>query len=614
MKLGGFCNREVVVDLSEGTVSYREINEELAKKYIGGRGLGVKYLLDHGPEVDPLSADNLLCFMTGPLTGSRSSMSGRLAVVTKSPLTGTVTDSHVGGWTGARLKWAGIDNILVKGKSEHPVYLYIENGRAEICDASDIWGKNTRETLKALKEKYGEMDLSVLMIGPGGENQVRFACMINEDDRSAGRGGTGAVAGYKKLKAIVIKASQKGNMPVPADPEAYRAANRKAVTAIIKGGLTAPNKGGLSVYGTNVLTNVINEVGGLPTKNSQLSQWDEAEKISGEYYHEHLLSANKTCHACPVGCKIEAEVPEGKYKTKVESIEFESVWALGANCLLSDAEAIAYLIDKCNEYGIDTIELGHALAVTMEAGDKGIIDKVLEWGDADGMIEMARKIACREGVGDTLAEGPARAAAIWGAPELSMSVKGQSIPAYDPRAIQGIGLGYATSNRGACHLRGYTIAAEISGIPEPVDRLEYHGKGKLLKTFQDLHAFSDSMDVCKFSAFAETAEHYAEQYSAITGIPMTAEEAMLAGERIYNLERYYNNLAGFNKREDDYLPKRFTDEPATGRSEGHVSRMDVMLDEYYEARGWKDGVVPKEKLIELGILTEEAAEEMQPVQ
>lgn len=614
MKLGGYCNREVVVDLSKGTVGYREINEELAKKYIGGRGLGVKYVFDNGPQVEPFSGDNLLCFMTGPLTGSRSPMSGRLAVVTKSPLTGTVTDSHVGGWTGARLKWAGIDNILVKGKSEKPVYLYIENGRAEIRDASDLWGKNTRETLKAFKDRYGEKDLSVLMIGPGGENLVRFACMINEDDRSAGRGGTGAVAGYKKLKAIVIKASQKGNMPQPAEPQAFNTANKKAVTSIVKGGLTAPNKGGLSVYGTNVLTNVINEVGGLPTKNSQLSQWDEAEKISGEYYHEHLLSANKSCHACPVACKIEAEVPGGKYKTKVESIEFESVWALGPNCFLSDAEALAYLIDKCNEYGLDTIELGHAFSVTMEAGEKGLIDKVLEWGDADGMIELARKIAYREGIGDILAEGPARAARKWGAPELSMSVKGQSIPAYDPRAIQGIGLGYATSNRGACHLRGYTIAAEISGIPELVDRLEYRGKGKLLKTFQDLHAFSDSLDLCKFSAFAENIEHYAEQYSAITGIAMTLEEAMRTGERIYNLERHYNNLAGFDKREDDYLPKRFTEEPAKGRSEGHVSRMDVMLDEYYEERGWVKGVVPIEKLVELGIVSAEAAEEMHPLE
>lgn len=607
MNLGGFKNKEILVDLTERSVGYREINEEDAKKYIGGRGLGVKYVLDNGPEVEPLSEDNLLCFMTGPVTGSRSSMSGRLAVVTKSPLTGTVTDSHIGGWTAARLKWAGVDNLIFKGKSDKPVYLFIEDGEAELRDASALWGKSTRQTVKAMKEEHGEENLSVMTIGQAGENQVRFSAFINEHDRAAGRGGTAAVAGYKKLKAIVIKAAQKGNMPEPKQKDDYAKANRKAVKAILEGGLTAPNKGGLSVYGTNVLTNLINEVGALPTKNSQYTHWEHAEKHSGEYVNKNLLVANNTCHACPVGCKIEVEVKDGKYKTRVESIEFESAWSLGSNCLLSDAEAISFMIDQCNEYGIDTIELGHAFSVTMEASEKGLINETLKWGDADGMIDLTRKIAHREGLGGILAEGPARAAAEWGAPELSMSVKGQSIPAYDPRGIQGIGLGYATSNRGACHLRGYTVASEIAGIPEPTDRLKAEGKGELLKVFQDLLAFSDSMNICKFSSFSENAEHYAEQYSTMTGIPMTAEDVMVAGERIYNLERYYNNLAGFDKREDDFLPKRFTEEPASGNSAGSVSRMDIMLEEYYQVRGWRDGVVPAEKLRELGILSEESS-------
>ncbi|WP_066172780.1 aldehyde ferredoxin oxidoreductase family protein [Bacillus marinisedimentorum] len=603
MNLGGFKNKEVLVDLTSGDIGYREINEEDAKKYIGGRGLGVKYVFDNGPDVEPLSDENILCVMTGPVSGSRTSMSGRLAVVTKSPLTGTVTDSHMGGWTAARLKWAGIDNIIFKGKSDRPVYLYIENGRAELHEAADLWGKSTRETVKAMKDEYGEEDLSVMTIGQAGEHLVRYACFMNEHDRSAGRGGTAAVAGYKNLKAIVIKGSQKGNMPEPKLKDEYKEANKKAVKAIMEGGLTAPNKGGLSVYGTNVLTNIINEVGALPTRNSQLTHWDEAEKHSGEYVNEHLLVANNTCHACPVACKIEVEVKDGKYKTRVESFEFESSWALGTNSGLSNSEAIAYLIDRCNEYGIDTIELGNAFSATMEAHEKGLVDEKLDWGDADKMIEMTRQVAYREGFGDVLAEGPARATASWGAPELSMSVKGQSIPAYDPRGIQGIGLGYATSNRGACHLRGYTVASEIAGIPEPTDRLVPEGKGELLKIFQDMLAFSDSMDICKFSSFSENAEHYAEQYSGMTGIPMTAEDVMKAGERIYNIERYYNNLAGFDKREDDFLPKRFTDEPASGNSEGSVSRMDIMLDEYYQVRGWKDGVVTEEKLKELGIVT-----------
>jgi aldehyde:ferredoxin oxidoreductase len=612
LALGGFNNNEILVDLTNGTVNYKSINEDDVKKFIGGRGLGVKYVLDNGPEVEPFSEENILCVMTGPVTGSRSSMSGRLCVVTKSPLTGTVTDSHMGGWTAARLKWAGVDNIIFSGKSDKPVYLYVEKGKAEIRDAADVWGKSTRETIKLMKDKYGEQDLSVMTIGQAGENKVRFAGFMNEHDRAAGRGGVGAVAGYKMLKAIVIKAEQKGNMPEPALKDEYKSANQKALKAVLDGGLTAPNKGGLSVYGTNVLTNLLNEAGALPTKNSQLTHWDEAEKHSGEYFHENLRVANNACHACPVGCKIEVEVKDGKYKTRVESIEYESAWVFGANCLLSDAEAISYLVDRCNEYGLDTIELGHAFSVTMEAYEKGIISEKLDWGDADGMIELTRKIALREGIGGILAEGPARATASWGAPELSMSVKGQSIPAYDPRGVQGIGLGYATSNRGACHLRGYTVASEIAGIPEPTDRLQPEGKGALLKIFQDLLSFSDSMNICKFSSFSENAENYAEQYSAMTGIPMTADDVMKAGERIYNLERYYNNLAGFNKREDDFLPKRFTEEPASGNSAGYVSRMDIMLDEYYQERGWKDGVVPEEKLIELGIINPGATSD-QPV-
>jgi aldehyde:ferredoxin oxidoreductase len=606
LNIGGFKNKEVLIDLTNGTVDYRGINEKDAKKYIGGRGLGVKYVLDNGPEVEPLSAENILCFMTGPVSGTRSSMSGRLCVVTKSPLTETVTDSHIGGWTAARLKWAGIDNLIFKGKSDRPVYLYIEEGKAELRDASNLWGTSTRAFIQAMKDQHGEQDLSVMTIGQAGENTVRFASFINEHDRAAGRGGTAAVAGYKKLKAIVIKAAQKGNMPAPKLEAEYKEANKKAVKAILDGGLTAPNKGGLSVYGTNVLTNLINEVGALPTKNSQLTHWDEAEKHSGEYVNTHLRVANNTCHACPVGCKIEVEVKDGKYKTRVESIEFESAWSLGSNCLLSDAEAISYMIDRCNEYGLDTIELGHCSSVTMEAFEKGIINEELIWGDADSMIELTSKIAFREGFGGILAEGPSRATAAWGAPELSMSVKGQSIPAYDPRGIQGIGLGYATSNRGACHLRGYTVASEIAGIPEPTDRLKPEGKGELLKVFQDMLAFSDSMNICKFSSFSENAENYAEQYSGMTGIPMTADDVMKAGERIYNLERYYNNLAGFTKREDDFLPKRFTEEPATGNSAGYVSRMDIMLEEYYQVRGWKDGQVPEQKLRELGIIDSES--------
>ena len=268
MNLGGFANKLIHVDLTAGTVDYQGIPEDWARKYIGARGLAVRYMLENGPQVDPLSPDNLLCFMNGPLTGSEANMSGRMAIVTKSPLTGTVTDSHHGGWSAARLRWAGFDGILVKGKASGPVYLYVENGTAELRDASEVWGKGVHDTVKFFKGRYGEKDLSVIAIGPGGENLVRYACWVNENDRASGRGGTGCVGGSKLLKAIVIKSPRK--ITKAANAEAWKPAHKRALATIMdEQNITSPRKGGLSVYGTNVLMNITNTMGGLPARNSQ---------------------------------------------------------------------------------------------------------------------------------------------------------------------------------------------------------------------------------------------------------------------------------------------------------------------------------------------------------
>ena len=601
MNLGGYKNHEAWVNLTDGTVEYRQLNEENVRKYVGARGLGVKYMVDHGIyNVEPYSPDNMLAIMTGPLTGTRIHMSGRLCTVTRSPLTNTVTDSHMGGWTAARLKWAGFDNLIFTGKSDKPVYLYVEDGKAELRDASEFWGKGVHHTVKSLEERYGSKDTSIMSIGQGGENQINYAGWMNEDDRASGRGGSGAVAGSKKLKAIVIKAAQRGNMPEAANQDDYKVAVKAGLKAINEGALTAPNKGGLSVYGTNVLMNIINESGALPTNNSQTTVSEHAEGVSGETVREEILIGEPTCHACPVACKKEVEVSDGKYKVKMESFEFESAWALGPNCGTGNKEAVAYMIDRCNDYGIDTIDLGHCFSVVMEAYDKGLIEEGIAWGDVDTMIEWIDKIVNREGLGDILAEGSGFAAEKFGNRGLAMVVKNQGIPAYDPRGIQGIGLGYATSNRGACHLRGYTVSAEIAGLPEPVDRLEVKGKGELLKVFQDLHAFSDSLDLCKFSAFSENADLYAQQYSAVVGIQLTGDDIMEIGERVYNIERYFNNKAGFDAK-DDRLPDRFLSEGATGNSEGSVSHLDEMLVEYYAARGWENGVVTEEKIKQMQI-------------
>ncbi|MCB0157798.1 MAG: aldehyde ferredoxin oxidoreductase family protein [Caldilineaceae bacterium] len=606
--IGGFANRVAWIDLSTGDIEYRGVDEADAKKYIGARGLGVKYVFDNGPDVEPFSPDNLLCVMNGPLTGTDVNMSGRLAVVTKSPLTGTIADSHMGGWTAAKLKWAGFDGLVFKGKADKPTYAYVEDGNVTLHDASDLWGMGVHDTLRTLRERHGE-DCDGMAIGQAGENLVRLAGWVNVDDRAAGRNGTGAVGGSKNLKAIIVRGDRKSR-PRPADKDADRAARKTALAAIMaEENITSPKKGGLSLYGTNVLMNITESIGALPTNNAQKTAFgaDRAERISGEYVRENILVAEPTCHACPVACKKEVEITEGPFKVRTESIEYESAWALGANCGNDDIASISYIIAQCNDYGMDPIELGNVLSVYMEASERGYTngDGTLGWGDGLSMKDVVTTIALREGVGDKLAEGAARTAAAFGHPELAMSVKGQAIPAYDPRGMKGMGIAYATSNRGACHLRAYTPAAELGVMPFgslKVDPLAWKGKGELTKIFQDVHAVSDSLDLCKFSAFAEGMDEYTEQFNAVTGLSYSTDELLRCGERIYNLERHYNNLAGFGEG-SDYLPKRFTDEPSTmPGSEGHVCELDLMLEEYYTLRGWENGVVPESKLKELEII------------
>ncbi|SEH12781.1 aldehyde:ferredoxin oxidoreductase [Natronorubrum sediminis] len=619
-ELGGFQDRVARVDLSDGSVAYESIDEDDAKQYIGARGLGVKYVFEQGVDVDPLGPDNLLAFMNGPLSGTQVTMSGRIAVCTKSPLTGTVTDSHHGGWSGARLKWAGFDGLLFEGEADEPVYAVVEDGEVELRDASDVWGRGFHETRDALEAEvdgsYGK-NLSIMGIGPGGENEVKYACIMNEDDRASGRGGTGCVMGSKNLKAVVVKSTTK--MPQPADPETFKEGHQQAMQAITESEVTAPNEGGLSMYGTNVLMNVGEEMDGLPTKNAQYTSTEamrdaegvdiDAERVSGENVRENILVDEPTCHSCPVACKKEVEVTTmhkgEEMNVRTESYEYESAYALGPNSGHTDRDAVALMIDRCNDMGLDTIEAGNMMAMAMEMTEQDKLEGVgeLDWGDYETMIDMIEQIAHREGdLADLLAEGPRRVAEAKDAHDNSLAVKGQTIAAYDPRALKGMGIGYATSNRGACHLRGYTPAAEILGIPEKVDPYEYEGKGELTAAFQDLHAISDSFDICKFNAFAEGIEEYVLQYNGMTGLDVSEDDLLEAGERIYNLERYYNNLVGFDG-DDDSLPERFLEDGIRGQgaSEGEYCELEEMKEEYYDHRGWVDGVVPEEKLDELGI-------------
>ncbi|WP_284013086.1 aldehyde ferredoxin oxidoreductase family protein [Halobaculum litoreum] len=619
--LGGFRDHVGHVDLSSGDVSYAGIDDEDAKKYIGARGLGVKYVFDAGPDVDPMGPENRLCFMNGPLTGTQTVMSGRIAVVTKSPLTGTVTDSHHGGWSGARLKWSGFDGLVFDGASDEPVYAYVEDGEVELRDASHLTGMGVHDTIDTLGEEVdGSVgkNVSVMAIGPGGENGVKYACIVNEDDRASGRGGTGAVMGSKNLKAVVVKSGTR--MPKPKDPETFKQGYQQAMQVIRESEVTAPNEGGLSLYGTNVLMNATEEMDGLPTKNAKYTSTGamrdaegidiDAERVSGENVRENILVDEPTCHSCPVACKKEVEVSvmhKGEeMNVRTESYEYETAFALGPNSGHTERDEIAIMLDRCNDMGVDTIEMGNMMAMAMEMSEEGKLDDLdeqLDWGDTERMIDLITETAHRDGeLADALAAGANGLAERFDAAGNSLAVKGQTIPAYDPRCMKGMGIAYATSNRGACHLRAYTPSAEILGLPQKVDPYAWEGKGELTATFQDMHAISDSFDICKFNAFAEGIEEYVMQYNGMTGLDVSEEELLESGERVYTLERYYNNLAGFDGS-DDSLPARFLEDGIRGQgaSEGEYCELPEMKAEYYEVRGWVDGVVPDEKLDELGI-------------
>jgi aldehyde:ferredoxin oxidoreductase len=450
------------IDLSTESVAYESIPEDAARKYIGGRGLGVKYVFDQGPEVDPDSPDNLLAFMNGPLTGTQAPMSGRIAICTKSPLTGTVTDSHHGGWSGARLKWAGFDGLLVEGAADGPRYLYVEDGEVEIRDASAWWGQGVHDTMAAIEEEidgtFGR-DLSAMAIGPGGENGTRFACIVNEDDRSSGRGGTGCVMGAKQLKAVVIKAGTR--MPKPKDPETFKQGYQQAMQLIRENDVTAPNEGGLSLFGTNVLMNLTEEMDGLPTRNGRFTSAHsetaadasspniDPERVSGENVRENILVDEPTCHSCPVACKKEVEVTyrhKGEeLNVRGESYEYESAFALGPNSMNDDRDSIAVMINMCNDLGVDTIEAGNMIAMAMEMTEQGKLadlDDGIEWGDTEHMIDLLDQMGRHTSeLGRLLAEGPRRVAEAHDAQNNSLAVKGQTIPAYDPRSPPGVHTG-----------------------------------------------------------------------------------------------------------------------------------------------------------------------------
>ncbi|MEM2192713.1 MAG: aldehyde ferredoxin oxidoreductase family protein, partial [Candidatus Hadarchaeales archaeon] len=518
--------------------------------------------------------------------------SGRYEVIFKSPLTGTICNSNSGGHFAPALRGLGYYAIVFEGVSKDPVYLWATDGKAELRDASKVWGKDTEETTKALLEETDKR-ARVACIGPAGERLARIAAIINDEHRAAGRGGGGAVMGSKKLKAVVLLGNKR---PEIKNEARFNEIVKRCLVTIDKNPLT---KDALKIFGTNALVSIINELGMFPTRNFQEGYFEEADGICGTKYLERIFVQGYACYGCPIGCGriTRADGEEGG------GPEYESVWSLGAACGVSNLEDIAKASYLCNRLGLDTVSMGSTIACAMELSERGYLSERLRFGDSKKVIELVKMTGMREGLGDELAEGSKRLASKYGHPELAMQVKGLEIPAYDPRGVQGHALGYATSNRGGCHLRAYMIGPEVLGIPAMVDRFNPDGKAPIVKLLQDVSAAVDSLILCRFSQFALTIEEYSALLSAALGEEFTPEDFKKVGERIWNLERLFNVRAGFT-RADDTLPSRFLNEPLKeGNSRGRVVQLEKMLDEYYRVRGWTSEGIPTEaKLRELGLM------------
>ncbi len=612
----GWARKILRVDLNKGTCKSEPLNMEWAQQFLGQRGLATKYFVSEvDAKVDPLSPANKLIMATGPLTGTAASTGGRYSVITKGPLTGAIACSNSGGYFGAEMKMAGWDMVIFEGKSAKPVYLWIENDKAELRDASHLWGKTCWDTEEIIKKTHHDPQIRVSSIGRAGENQVLFACVVNDLHRAAGRSGVGAVMGSKNLKAVAIRGT--AGVSGIRDFKAFMQATAAAKKVLADNAVTGQ---GLPKYGTQVLMNVINEIGALPTHNARDVQFEGARKISGEAMHEKRLSdgksnlvTNAACFGCTIACGRISQVDKGhwsvvnspKYWGATGGLEYEAAWSLGAANGVDDLDALTVANMICNEDGMDPISFGATVGAIMELYTMGVLSKEQigmdsPFGSAQALIDMAHMTAEGKGFGKEIGLGSARLTAKYGHPELSMSVKGQEFPAYDPRGIQGMGLTYATSNRGACHLRSYTVASEVLGIPVKTDPLATEGKPELVKAFQDATAAFDSSGTCVFTTFAWTLADLAPQVDAACDGGWTLERLGELGERIWNLERQFNLAAGLTAKDDD-LPARLKTEPAkTGPAKGLVSGIDKMMPEYYRVRGWnKAGVPEKETLARL---------------
>jgi len=612
----GYMGRILRIDLTTSTITEEFPDEETLRKYLGGAGLATKILFEETERgIDPLGPENKLIFMTGPLTGTSSPSTGRYSVVTKSPLTNGWGQANAAGFWGRDFKRSGFDGIIFEGKAPKPVYLLTEDGRAELLDAREIWGKNTSETTRLLKEKHGPK-FNVACIGIAGENLVRYAAIMNDCEeenwgRAAGRCGVGAVMGSKNLKAI----ASKGTLDIPiADPDAYKQEAKQRFDWVNQSLL----KMTLEVYGTATMVDLVNVKGGIPTRNWQTGVFENAEKINGQAINDNILVKRKPCFACPIHCGRVSEIKEGPFKSKGEGPEYETLSSFGTMCGVDNLEAITLAHFLCNEYGIDTISAGNTVGFAMECYQRGILkDEDLDgmdfsWGNAQLIVDIVHKIGEREGIGNLLAEGTMRMAETLGndSRRFAMNVKGLELPGYDSRAAKITGLAYAVANRGGDHITAYIegpaflsmpfMIVENADVGDPL--MEIPEIALVVKNFEDAFGVFDAIGGCKFMGMVLTADDWAKLISTLMGYGFSADDFRRTGERILNLERAYILREGFT-REDDTLPPRLLEDPMPeGPAKGHVVNLDVLLDAYYRYRGWdSQGRPTREKLKELDL-------------
>ena len=611
----GYWNKVLRIDLTNKKVVKEDVEDKIFRLFVGGAGFGAKILWEEvSPEKDPLHADNRLIFATGPLQGHPVPGGAKFSVVSKSPLTNTQADSAAGAKWGPFLKKAGYDALIIQGRSETPVYIYIDDDKVEIKDAKSIWGLDSYQAVDQIRKELGDERVSVATIGPAGEKLVRMACIVVDKHSFAGRCGLGAVMGSKNLKAVAVKGSKK--VPV-ANLSLLKEYNRKYFKEIHNASI----KSGLRPHGTPVLCITAEGFGDMPIKYWTGDTWPEGAKKIGAPNYTNVLSAKPyPCLYCPIGCHRNINIEEPtKYRLKGIGPEYETLGMLGTNLLIDDVKAIAVANDICNKLGIDTISTGACIGFAMECYEKGIISKKdtggmeIKWGDPEILIELVKQIGNKEGFGSIFSEGALRAARKIGknAEELVVHVKGLDFPAHDPRACWGMIPTYATGTRGACHMRGVEEDVEMSGfyIPEigitkeKAQFFKREGKAFLAVKMQDYCALVNSLVLCVFMPDGGDLSFTSilNIFNSITGWEWDVQEAMKCGERIFTMQRLINLRDGYSKK-DDILPPKMHVPAKKGFRAGKVPPVEELINEYYRLREWDENGHPsKRKLQELDL-------------